>query len=176
VRESFEATGAFLARTASLTPLPVMVEGPEVVAVAPRSSYRILLAEDNPVNEKVASRVLQKLGFVSDAVKNGREAIEAWATGRYDLILMDCQMPEVDGYEATREIRKRELAACALPVPIIALTAHAMKDDDLKCLDAGMNDHLAKPIDRARLESCLDQFLLARMPRNMLPPQAAAGP
>jgi two-component system sensor histidine kinase/response regulator len=119
--------------------------------------HRILIAEDNVVNEKVARHSLQKLGFQVDAVKNGREAVTAWQTGRYDLILMDCQMPELDGYEATREIRTRERGL--QHIPIVALTAHAMKDDDLKCKAAGMDDHLTKPLDRERLRLCLDRHL-----------------
>jgi signal transduction histidine kinase/CheY-like chemotaxis protein len=119
--------------------------------------HRILIAEDNVVNEKVARHSLQRLGFHVDAVKNGREAVTAWQTGRYDLILMDCQMPELDGYEATREIRTRERGL--QHIPIVALTAHAMKDDDLKCKAAGMDDHLTKPLDRERLRLCLDRHL-----------------
>jgi signal transduction histidine kinase/BarA-like signal transduction histidine kinase len=118
---------------------------------------RILLAEDNAVNEKVATRALQKMGFQVDAVSNGRAAVAAWETGRYDLILMDCQMPELDGYEATTEIRNREQGM--RHIPIVALTAHAMKDDDLKCKAAGMDDYLTKPLDRKRLQSCLDRYL-----------------
>jgi len=119
--------------------------------------HRILIAEDNVVNEKVARHSLQRLGFEVDAVKNGREAVTAWQTGRYDLILMDCQMPELDGYEATREIRTRERGL--QHIPIVALTAHAMKDDDLKCKAAGMDDHLTKPLDRERLRLCLERHL-----------------
>jgi CheY-like chemotaxis protein len=119
---------------------------------------RILLAEDNAVNEKVATRALRTLGFQVDAVSNGRAAVAAWETGLYDLILMDCQMPELDGYQATIEIRKREQGMRR--IPIVALTAHAMKDDDLKCKAAGMDDYLTKPLDRKRLQSCLDQYLL----------------
>ena len=117
----------------------------------------ILLAEDNAVNEKVATHTLRRLGYEVHAVGNGREAVIAWKTGRYDLILMDCQMPILDGYEATREIRSLE--AGVQRIPIVALTAHAMKDDDLKCKEAGMDDHLTKPLDRERLQRCLEQLI-----------------
>lgn len=113
----------------------------------------ILLAEDNAVNEKVACRTLERLGYRVGIARNGTEALTAWETGGYDLILMDCQMPVLDGYEATREIRRREAAGCH--IPIVALTAHAMKDDDRKCRAAGMDDYLTKPIDRARMQECL---------------------
>jgi signal transduction histidine kinase/DNA-binding response OmpR family regulator len=117
---------------------------------------RILLAEDNPVNEKVAAHTLRRLGYEVHAVANGQAAVVAWQEGHYDLILMDCQMPILDGYEATREIRALE--AGQRHIPIVALTAHAMKDDDAKCMAAGMDYHLTKPLDRERLQACLDQF------------------
>ena len=123
---------------------------------------RILLAEDNEVNEKVATWTLRKLGYRVDTVVNGRDAVTAWETGRYHLILMDCQMPELDGYEATREIRRREQGQ--RHIPIVALTAHAMKDDDLKCKASGMDDYLTKPLDRERLQLCLDHYLGAAQP------------
>jgi signal transduction histidine kinase/CheY-like chemotaxis protein len=128
-------------------------------AAAPqqRGERRILLVEDNAVNEKVATRFLQKLGYLVDVARNGREAVDAWASGYYDLILMDCQMPVLDGYAATREIRSREPGPRR--IPIVALTANAMKDDDLKCKAAGMDDHLSKPLDRERLAKCLDLHL-----------------
>jgi signal transduction histidine kinase/CheY-like chemotaxis protein len=129
----------------------------DTTALQQRSERRILLVEDNAVNEKVATRFLQKLGYLVDVARNGREAVDAWASGYYDLILMDCQMPVLDGYAATREIRSRE--PDSRRIPIVALTANAMKDDDLKCKAAGMDDHLSKPLDRERLAKCLDLHL-----------------
>jgi len=122
-----------------------------------KAGKRILLAEDNVVNEKVATRFLERLGYVVHAVPNGREAVDAWARGGYDLVLMDCQMPVLDGYAATREIRARENGGPR--IPIVALTANAMKKDELECRQAGMDDHLAKPLDREALARCLAQHL-----------------
>jgi signal transduction histidine kinase/DNA-binding response OmpR family regulator len=131
-----------------------------------QSKRRILLAEDNPVNEKVATHTLRKMGYEVHAVANGQEAVAAWREGRYDLILMDCQMPVMDGYEATREIRVLE--AGRQRIPIVALTAHAMKDDDAKCMAAGMDHHLTKPLDRDRLQACLDQYFEAEAPASLI--------
>jgi PAS domain S-box-containing protein len=122
-----------------------------------RDSHRILVAEDNVVNQKVACRILEKLGFGVDVAADGEAAFRAWSSGRYDLILMDCQMPIMDGYEATRKIRAREGAD--EHIPIIALTAHAMKGADNECLSAGMDDYLSKPIDRERLQGALQRWL-----------------
>jgi CheY-like chemotaxis protein len=117
----------------------------------------VLLADDNAVNQKVARRTLERLGVNVEVVGNGREAVTAWKSGRFDLILMDCQMPELDGYEATREIRRQEQNGRR--TPIVALTAHAMKGDDIRCREAGMDDYLTKPLDRARLAACLERSL-----------------
>ena len=117
----------------------------------------ILLADDNPVNRKVATRLLERLGYRVDVVDNGRKVVDAWQVGRYDLILMDCQMPELDGYEATREIRRLENGA--RHTPIIALTAHAMKGADDECIAAGMDAYLSKPIERDDLAATLARFL-----------------
>jgi two-component system sensor histidine kinase/response regulator len=122
-----------------------------------RTHNRILLAEDNLVNQKVARRTLEKLDFRVDVVADGEAALSAWQRGHYDLILMDCQMPKMDGYEATRAIRTIE--AGQRHIPIVALTAHAMKGDEEKCRAAGMDAYLTKPIDRTTLERCLESLL-----------------
>ena len=106
----------------------------------------VLVAEDNRLNQKVVSSFLQKAGHAVVVVADGRAAITAWQDGDFDLVLMDMQMPEMDGLEATRHIRQLEAEGDRSPIPIIALTANAMKDDRDACLAAGMDDHLAKPI------------------------------
>ena len=113
--------------------------------VALQQSLRILLAEDNPVNQKVAARILEKQGHDVKIAGNGRAALDEWEKHEFDLILMDVQMPEMDGLEATMAIRRRELATGA-HIPIIALTAHAMVQDREICLSAGMDGYLTKPI------------------------------
>ena len=139
-------------------PLPALVLTPP--PSMPDRRPRILLAEDNVVNQKVAARVLEREGFVVDVAHDGRQAVEAWRRGTYDLILMDCQMPQLDGYEATREIRREEReSGGASRVPIIALTAHAMKGAAEDCRRAGMDDYLTKPLDREQLKRCLSQHL-----------------
>jgi two-component system sensor histidine kinase/response regulator len=138
-------------------PAPAASSQPQQVVPQSAQTSRILLAEDNIVNQKVAAGLLQRMGYRADVVNNGRAAVDAWRTGRYDLILMDCQMPELDGYEATREIRRLE--AGAAHVPIIALTADAMKGAAETCREAGMDDYLSKPIDRNALGNCLSQHL-----------------
>lgn len=132
-----------------------------------KSGNRILLAEDNPVNQKVALRLLEKLNYRVDVVADGLTAVAAWQTGKYDLIIMDCQMPQMDGYEATREIRRLEESQRR--IPIVALTAHAMKGDEEKCRAAGMDDYLSKPIDRDKLEVCLERLLPSTGPTGAAP-------
>jgi signal transduction histidine kinase/ligand-binding sensor domain-containing protein/ActR/RegA family two-component response regulator len=138
----------------------VVVSEPQSVQPFARRRPRILLAEDNVVNQKVAQRVLEKEGFQVDVAVDGRQAVDAWRRGTYDLILMDCQMPHLDGYEATREIRRDERENSLMSrIPIIALTAHAMKGAADECRHAGMDDYLTKPLDREQLRRCLKEHL-----------------
>jgi CheY-like chemotaxis protein len=122
-----------------------------------REAHHILLAEDNVVNQKVACRILEKLGYRVDVAADGQAAFDAWQSGRYQLILMDCQMPVMDGYETARKIRANESGD--QHIPIIALTAHAMKGADNECRAAGMDDYLSKPIDREQLQRSLSRWL-----------------
>jgi PAS domain S-box-containing protein len=129
------------------------------IAESRKGRVRVLLAEDNPTNQVVALTILKKLGYRADAVANGDEAVKALQDIPYDLVLMDCQMPEMDGYEATRCIRNPETGVINPAVPIIAMTANAMKGDRDKCLDAGMNDYLAKPILPGDLAEAIARWL-----------------
>jgi CheY-like chemotaxis protein len=125
---------------------------------------RILLAEDNAVNQKLALRQLQKLGYAAHAVGNGAEVLQDMERVSYDVVLMDCQMPEMDGYEVTRRIREFEKQNMGkrAPVYIIAITAHALEGDRERCLSAGMNDYLTKPLHIAQLEAALNRAIRRR--------------
>jgi PAS domain S-box-containing protein len=144
------------------------------VASAPAQDARgemrghILLVEDNLINQQVAVGILQIQGYTVTVANNGKEALDAHAQGAFDVILMDCHMPEMDGFEATMEIRKREQAG-GKRVPIIALTANAMATDREECLNAGMDDHLSKPFSMQTMQDMLDRW--TRKPGS---PDAAA--
>jgi two-component system, sensor histidine kinase and response regulator len=119
----------------------------------------ILVVEDNLINQQVALGILQIQGYSVTVANNGREALDCLANGSLDLVLMDCHMPEMDGFEATAEIRKREQAAGTKRLPIIALTANAMAQDRDECLNAGMDDHLAKPFSMQTIQETLDRWM-----------------
>ena len=154
-------------------------ETPVQVAAKPRStgklrlptnsSARILLAEDNLTNQMVAQAILKKLGFQSDIATNGAEALNALENTRYDLVLMDMQMPEMDGLEATRRIRDIQSSVFNHNIPIIAMTANAMKEDREHCLEAGMNDYVSKPIK----PQALSEMLLRWLPKEDNPNQTS---
>jgi len=121
-----------------------------------QSTFRVLVAEDNPINQEVAALMLDHLGYETQVANNGVEAVAALDTGEFDLVLMDCQMPEMDGFTAAAKIRAR--ADRYASIPVIAMTANAMKGDREKCLDAGMNDYIAKPIDPKELAATIAKW------------------
>ena len=121
-------------------------------------ALRVLLAEDNAVNQKLAMRLLEKEGHAVTLAANGRSALDALAAADFDVVLMDVQMPEMDGFEATAAIRRRE-AGTGRRIPIVAMTAHAMKGDRERCLEAGMDGYVAKPIRADELRLAIDEVL-----------------
>jgi CheY-like chemotaxis protein len=119
---------------------------------------RVLLAEDNPVNQTLVVRVLEKRGYTVEVRSDGRGALEALENGQFDVVLMDVQMPDMDGFEATAAIRAKELLTGG-HIPIIALTAHALKGDKERCISAGMDDYLSKPIRAIELVSMIESLV-----------------
>ncbi len=137
------------------------------------AGYRVLLAEDNITNQQVALGILRKLGVRADAVANGAEVVRALETIPYDVVLMDIQMPEMDGFEATRVIRGGSPKALRPNIPIVAMTARALQGDRERCIAAGMDDYVTKPVSRMALTAALDRWL----PRRAgTPPQPSAEP
>ncbi|BBF86313.1 multi-sensor hybrid histidine kinase [Aquitalea magnusonii] len=169
------------ALTVQWTPGNIRLHTPQADAMAaanatPHQHYhhRLLLAEDNPVNQRVAASMLHKLGYRVDVVSHGGEVLQAVEQQQYDAILMDCQMPHMDGYAATRLLRQQESeAAQGKHLPIIAMTANAMEGDRELCITAGMDDYLAKPIEYARLKTLLQQWL-PQHPQTTLPPTTSS--
>jgi PAS domain S-box-containing protein len=151
---TFWFTATFKAAEVKVLPLASVEEKPRIV-----KRCRILIAEDVQINQIVALRMVEKLGHFAHAVANGKEVIDALHNGDYDLILMDCHMPEMDGFEATREVRISK----TIPNPdiwIVAMTASAMKGDKERCLAIGMNDYVSKPIEPKSLEKILNKWLI----------------
>jgi CheY-like chemotaxis protein/nitrogen-specific signal transduction histidine kinase len=156
--------------------VPVASEADRVQQTAPRRPLRILIAEDREVNRLVFGYMMETLGYQPDFAFNGRAAIEAWENSAYDVILMDCQMPDMDGFEAAREIRRREAARSAgggEHIRIVALTAYALVGDAERCQVAGMDDYLSKPCSLAQLGAALNAD---RGKSGPAAPSPAAGP
>ncbi|MCE9592890.1 MAG: response regulator [Planctomycetes bacterium] len=160
VREVLGRRGVRERRGAALrpaAPLP-MVTAESLGETRIRRLPRVLVAEDNQVNRKVAARMLERMGCVVDVASNGREALDAVQRHAYALVLMDCQMPVMDGYEATKQLRALEKGG-ERRLPVIALTANAMPGDDRVCFDAGMDDYLSKPFQMAALEKAVRKWI-----------------
>ncbi len=164
---SFTARLGLTAVLADLLPVSTPAGQPSLPVLAADRQLKILLAEDNPINQKQATSILTKRGHSVTVAANGRDAVAAVERDRFDLVLMDVQMPQMDGYQATRAIRELELSSGA-HLPIIAMTAHAMASHRQQCLDAGMDDYVSKPIRPAALA---DKILAvtASLPRTAAP-------
>ncbi len=151
-----EPSGGTSAPIPNLKPVePAFVPVQPAVALPPA---HILIAEDNPLNQRLAKRLAEKLGYTADIVNNGVEALQAIEKSSYNLVLMDCQMPELDGYKTNHAIRERERAGLPGHLPIIAMTANALDGDRQQCLDAGMDDYVSKPIDLRLLAEALHRW------------------
>jgi CheY-like chemotaxis protein len=148
----------------SAAEIPVCASLAETAAAPAQSgdALHLLVVEDNPVNQVVAREMLATLGHTCHVAANGREALEAIAQHRYDVVLMDCQMPEMDGFEATKLLRARESAACIPRLSVIALTAHATESDREQCVAAGMDSYLAKPYSQQQLDTTIRQRMERR--------------
>jgi len=157
-KNDIASENATLARIGSIKP-EGKTKSPRIAKDINEQKIRILVAEDNPVNQKVAKIMLRKMGFRIDVVANGQEAIDVLKTCPYDLVLMDCQMPEVDGYEATRRIRQNGSKALDPSIPIIAMTASVMQSDRDRCIQAGMDDFIGKPVQQRELADMIARWL-----------------
>ncbi len=171
IMESVAGQAQLLAAAAPLAP--------PATNLVTRAGVRVLLAEDNEVNQVVAVELLRRAGYACDLVSDGRQAVEAVAKNRYDVVLMDCQMPELDGFEATALIRAHEAVARNRHTPIVALTANAVKGDRERCLAAGMDFYLTKPIDPVKLIEMVDSIAMLKTrpsPSTPAPVPAPAAP
>jgi CheY-like chemotaxis protein len=157
LRDSIMRVLGTTSRTSAGSTLP-LISGPrQDVLQAEQRARRILVAEDNLINQKFVRRLVEKQGHSVVVANNGREALNVLSEQEFDLVLMDVQMPEMDGFEATAEIRRREKATGKRQL-IIAMTAHAMKGDRERCLKAGMDDYVSKPVGLAKMREILDSL------------------
>ncbi|WP_070257599.1 response regulator, partial [Janthinobacterium lividum] len=157
LRHCIEAVGGFGTMAPTLPAMPAMPAAPDSAA-AGQAPLRMLLVEDNAINQEIALAMLEDSGYEAIPADNGRRALALWERCPFDVILMDCQMPEMDGFEATRQLRRMETQQGRERTPIIALTANAILGDRELCLDAGMDDYLAKPYTRAALLAMLARW------------------
>ncbi|MBI3759716.1 MAG: response regulator, partial [Deltaproteobacteria bacterium] len=139
---------------------PAKSSAPRIPVSASGRDLRVLLVEDNVINQRLATRLLEKWGFNVTLAVNGKAALEALQSDSpqspFDIVLMDVQMPEMDGIEATRLIRHREMASGSRPIPVVAMTAHAMNGDRERCLEAGMDAYISKPIEAQSLLTSIE--------------------
>jgi len=154
----FEVIGEILGKKPKrATRYPEVMKSLQGASMRARKQVKLLLAEDNEINREMTVALLTKRGYTIDAVENGWQAVTAWKDGDYHLILMDVQMPEMNGFDATREIRRLE--AGERHVPIVAMTAHAMKGDQERCLEVGMDDYVSKPLDPDYVVDVIDRWV-----------------
>jgi CheY-like chemotaxis protein len=153
----FWFTATFLPGDPGTVPEPMETAGSGTIRA--KDECRILLAEDNPVNQRVALGLLSRLGYHADLVEDGEQVLERMSSRRYDLVLMDCQMPTMNGFDATRVIRDDTSPVLDHRIPVIALTANAFEGDRAECLEAGMDDFLPKPITSRSLQDMLRRWL-----------------
>ena len=158
-QQLYDCLSLLLGRKPATEPQQEALITRHTIREAQRRVIRILLAEDNQVNQAVAVAILKNLGYRADVVANGLEAVEALSRIAYDLVLMDCQMPELDGFEATARIRDPESRVLNHRVPVIAMTANALAGDKERCIKAGMDDYLSKPVKPKVLEQILEKWL-----------------
>jgi CheY-like chemotaxis protein len=143
------------------------------IRIPPGPRGLLLIVEDNLINQKLTLRMVEKLGHRADLAANGVEALAALDRTHYDLVLMDCQMPDMDGYEATKLLRRRE-AGTGIRVPIVALTANALTEERQRCLDGGMDDYLAKPVKLADLAAAITRWVHPARPESAGSPLATS--
>jgi CheY-like chemotaxis protein len=168
----YDCLAAVLARGPTAAPVP-MITTYTLAATSAAQRRRMLVVDDSAVNQRVATRMLENMGHRVDVASNGREAVAAVQNERYAAVLMDCQMPEMDGFEATMAIRRLE--GSGKRIPIIALTAGAMKGDEEKCIASGMDAYISKPVDPDRLSKILNRWVDADIGEGAPPDRADHG-